>query len=125
MRRFATVAVAAGMLLALTGTTSAFASNPNGSGGDMPAYYDDQVFTINFKLLKPDLHHNPSFNVIYQFDSCANSGLKFVSVLDAIQGDGSTLSGRKSRSTSTPASSPSSSRRTPRSWQPRRAGRSP
>ena len=88
MRRFATVAVAAGMLLALTGTTSAFASNPNGSGGDMPAYYDDQLFTINFKLLKPDLHHNPSFNTIYQCDACAASGLNFVSVLDAIQGDG-------------------------------------
>ena len=27
---------------------SAFASNPNGSGGDMPAYYDGQLFTINF-----------------------------------------------------------------------------
>ena len=88
MRRFATVAVAAGMLLALTSTTSAFASNPNGSGGDMPAYYDDQVFTINFKLLKPDMHNNKSFNTIYQCDSCASSGLQFVSVLDAIQGDG-------------------------------------
>src|SRR5437867_4036110 len=88
MRRFATVAVAAGMLLALTGTTSAFASNPNGSGGDMPAYYDDQLFTINFKLLKPDLHNNPQFNIIYQCDSCADQGLNFISVLDAIQGDG-------------------------------------
>jgi hypothetical protein len=67
---------------------SAFASNPNGSGGDMPALYDGKVFTINFKLLKPDLHKNPSFNTIYQCDSCAASGLNFVSVLDAIQGDG-------------------------------------
>src|SRR2546427_13039551 len=88
MRRFATVAVAAGMLLALMGTTSSFASNPNGKGGDMPAYYDDQLFTINFKLLKPDLHNNQSVNTIYQCDSCANVGLEFISVLDAIQGDG-------------------------------------
>jgi hypothetical protein len=74
------------MLLALAGP--AWAKSPNGSGGDMPAYYDDQLFTINFKLLKPDMHKNPSFNTIYQCDSCATQGLEFVSVLDAIQGDG-------------------------------------
>ena len=88
MKRMVPVA----MMLALAGllatSTQAFASNPNGSGGDMPAYYDDQVFTINFKLLKPDLHHNPSFNTIYQCDACEASGLHFVSVIDAIQGDG-------------------------------------
>ena len=88
MKRMVPVA----MMLALAGllatSTQAFASNPNGSGGDMPAYYDAQLFTINFKLLKPDLHSNPSFNTIYQCDSCAQSGLNFISVLDAIQGDG-------------------------------------
>jgi hypothetical protein len=62
--------------------------NINGHGGDMPAYYDAQLFTINFKLLKPDFHKNPSFNTIYQCDACAEQGLNFVSVLDAIQGDG-------------------------------------
>jgi hypothetical protein len=80
------------MLLAiavmLTTATGAFASNGNGKGGDMPAYYDGKIFTINFKLLHPDMHHNPSFNVIYQCDACADQGLEFVSVLDAIQGDG-------------------------------------
>ena len=75
------------VIVALTAVPS-FASSPNGSGGNMPAYYDGQLFTINFKLLKPDLHSNPSFNIIYQCDSCAASGLDFVSVLDAIQGDG-------------------------------------
>ena len=88
MKRMVPVAV----MLALAGlvatSTQAFASNPNGSGGDMPAYYDAQLFTINFKLLKPDLHNNKSFNTIYQCDSCAESGLNFISVLDAIQGDG-------------------------------------
>ena len=54
----------------------------------MPAYYDGKLFTINFKLLTPDLHNNPSFNIIYQCDACEASGLNFVSVLDAIQGDG-------------------------------------
>ena len=75
------------VIVALTAAPS-FAASQNGSGGNMPAYYDGQLFTINFKLLKPDLHSNPSFNIIYQCDSCAASGLDFVSVLDAIQGDG-------------------------------------
>jgi hypothetical protein len=75
-------------ILVLSISGPAFASSPNGSGGDMPAYYDGQLFTINFKLLKPDLHNNPSFNTIYQCDACEPAGLNFVSVLDAIQGDG-------------------------------------
>ena len=88
MRRSVFVAaLLAGVLVVATATQS-FAASTNGSGGNMPAYYDGQVFTINFKLLKPDLLSNPSFNTIYQCDSCANSGLNFVSVLDAIQGDG-------------------------------------
>ena len=82
------LAVVAGAMLLLSVAATARASNPNGSGGDMPAYYDGQLFTINFKLLKPDFHKNPQFNTIYQCDSCAESGLEFVSVLDAIQGDG-------------------------------------
>jgi hypothetical protein len=79
-------ALAAILVLSIAGP--AFASSPNGSGGDMPAYYDGQIFTINFKLLKPDLHKNPSFNIIYQCDACEPQGLTFVSVLDAIPGDG-------------------------------------
>ena len=82
------VAIATGTLLLLSLAGTSLASNPNGSGGDMPAYYDGQLFTINFKLLKPDKHKDPSFNTIYQCDACAASGLDFVSVLDAIQGDG-------------------------------------
>jgi hypothetical protein len=86
LRRVIVLVVSFAVVLAIGG--NAHASNPNGRGGTMPAYYDDELFTINFKLLKPDLHHNPSFNTIYQCDSCASSGLNFVSVLDAIQGDG-------------------------------------
>ena len=88
MRRMVPVAVVVALAGLLATSTQAFASNPNGSGGDMPAFYDAQLFTINFKLLKPDLHNNPSFNKIYQCDSCAESGLNFISVLDAIQRDG-------------------------------------
>jgi len=86
LRRVLSVMIGTAMLLSIG--SAAFASNGNGSGGDMPAYYDANLFTINFKLLKPDMHKNPSFNTIYQCDACAASGLDFVSVLDAIQGDG-------------------------------------
>ncbi len=95
MRRSVGAAILVAAMLVVTTAAGAFASgggkghgNVNGHGGDMPAYYDDQLFTINFKLLKPDLHKNPSFNTIYQCDACAEQGLDFVSVLDAIQGDG-------------------------------------
>jgi len=82
--------------LVLAGTFgTALAANSNGSGGDMPALYDGQLFTINFKELSSNaevaqLAHNSSINTIYMCDSCAGliSGGDFVSVLDAIQGDG-------------------------------------
>jgi hypothetical protein len=85
-RRVLSVMFGAALLVSMSG--AAHAANGNGSGGDMPAYYDAQLFTINFKLLKPDFHHNKSFNTIYQCDSCEGSGLSFVSVIDAIPGDG-------------------------------------
>src|SRR5206468_9652285 len=69
------------------------AQNENGSGGDMPAYYDHQLFTINFKELPPggeqaNLAHNQSINIIFMSDAGLPGGQPFVSVLDAIQGDG-------------------------------------
>ena len=56
----------------------------------MPAYYDGNLFTINFTELPPGGEAatealNKSINTIYRCDSCA---FGFVSVLDAIQGDG-------------------------------------
>ena len=73
---------------------AAIAQNENGSGGDMPAYYDHQLFTINFKELPPgaeqaNLQHNQSINFIFMSDAGLDGGTKpFISVLDAIQGDG-------------------------------------
>lgn len=71
----------------------AFASNTNGKGGDMPAYYDGKIFTINLKELSPDaekaaIEHNSAINKIYMSDPGLPGGQPFVSVLDAIQGDG-------------------------------------
>ena len=58
----------------------------------MVAFYDDKQFLINFMELPPageaaTLQHNKSINTIYMCDACAPT-LTFISVLDAIQGDG-------------------------------------
>jgi hypothetical protein len=68
--------------------------SPNGSAGDMPAFYDGQLLTINFKELPSGgeaavLAHNKSINTIYMCDACEDElPGGFVSVIDAIQGDG-------------------------------------
>src|SRR5215831_9320067 len=69
--------------------------NPtNGRAGVMPALYDDQPLLINFKLMPPGgtaatVAHNGSINTIYMSDNCTPPGqMMFISVLDAIQGDG-------------------------------------
>jgi len=71
----------------------ALAGNPNGSAGDMPAFYDDRLFTINFKELASNaevsqLRHNQSINTIYMSDPGLPINQPFIAVLDAIQGDG-------------------------------------
>jgi hypothetical protein len=76
--------------------SAATAASMNGSGGDMPALYDGQTFTINFKELPPGgesaaIAQNASINTIYMCDACENAlpgGASVVSVIDAIQGDG-------------------------------------
>src|SRR6266487_4679717 len=91
----AAFALAAGVLILLAFSTPAGAGSANGSAGDMPAYYDGQLFTINFKEEPSSaeqslLAHNGSINTIYMCDSCTGqiAGGEFTSVLDAIQGDG-------------------------------------
>jgi hypothetical protein len=69
------------------------AQSANGSGGDMPAFYDHQPLRINFKELpaggeSANLQHNGSINIIYMSDAGLPGGQPFISVLDAIQGDG-------------------------------------
>ena len=68
-------------------------SNANGVGGSMPAFYDGELFTINFKEEPPSaesalIAHNGSINTIYMSDQCEAAGHMFTAVLDAIQGDG-------------------------------------
>src|SRR2546425_9037939 len=85
----ALVVLAAAMVLP-AGTL--FAS-PNGSAGDMPAYYDGQLFTINFKQQPSGgeaslLTHNGSINTIYMSDQAEAVRGMFTRVPDAIHGGG-------------------------------------
>jgi hypothetical protein len=90
MRR---VLAAAALAVVSLASIPASAANPNGSGGDMPAYYDANLFTINFKELSSKaemslLRSNHSINIIYMSDQAEAAGVMFTSVLDAIQADG-------------------------------------
>jgi hypothetical protein len=64
----------------------------NGVAGSMPAYYDHDLFTINFKELSTAeatlIKRNTQFNFIYQSDPGLPGGQPFISVIDAIPADG-------------------------------------
>jgi hypothetical protein len=65
----------------------------NGSASSIPAYYDGDLFTIQFVEFSPQaekslLAHNASLNFIYQSDPGLPGGQPFISVIDAIPGDG-------------------------------------
>lgn len=79
--------------LALVVYANANAQSANGSASAIPAYYDHQLFTIQFVEFsataeKQLLQHNQSLNFIYQSDPGLPGGQPFVSVIDAVPGDG-------------------------------------
>ena len=82
------------IMMSLLGLAStANSGSMNGVAGVMPAYYDGILFNINFKELPPGgeastLRHNGSINIIYMSDQAVANGFDFISVIDAIQGDG-------------------------------------
>ena len=93
MKRIMYVALSVLVLSAVMSGTSVVAGSENGSAGEMPSYYDGQLFTINFKELPPggedaNLQSNGSINFIYMSDNGLPDGRPFISVIDAIQGDG-------------------------------------
>jgi hypothetical protein len=75
-----------------TQQTAWAAGNLNGVAGSMPAYYDHQLFTINFFQLTTAqaklLAKNSQQNVIYQSDPGLPGGQPFISVIDAVPADG-------------------------------------
>lgn len=59
----------------------------------MPAYYDSTIFRIMFVEFSPQAEasqivHNKSINFIYQSDNGLPNNQPFISVIDAIPGDG-------------------------------------
>ena len=75
-------------------TPQALAAEPstNGAAGQMPAYYDGQLFTVNMKEMPDDasaslIPKNASVNEIYATNDL-DEEQDFIPVIDAIQGDG-------------------------------------
>jgi hypothetical protein len=65
-------------------------ANNNGAAGQMPAYYDGELFTVNMKEMPSSdslILHNQSLNRIYASNDL-DEEQDFIPVLDAIQGDG-------------------------------------
>jgi hypothetical protein len=80
------------LLLSILGTGVAHAASMNGAAGQMPAFYDDEQFTVNMKEMPGGasdalLAHNPSVNTIYASNDL-DEEQDFLPVIDAIQGDG-------------------------------------
>ncbi len=92
MRQPLRVLVLATLLLVLL-SVPILAGSPNGSAGQMPAFYDGRLLTINFKQQPPNaeralLAHNTSINIIYTSEATVPGQGAFIDVIDAIQGEG-------------------------------------
>jgi len=73
--------------------TTAQAGSSKGKASTIPAYYDHELFNIQFVEFsaaaeKSILQHNRSLNFIYQSDPGLPGGQPFISVIDAVPGDG-------------------------------------
>src|SRR5689334_3740486 len=82
-----------GTNLALALVSGARAGSANGSASVIPAYYDGNLFNVQFVEFSPTaertlLQHNKSLNFIYQSDPGLPGGEPFISVIDAVPGDG-------------------------------------
>jgi hypothetical protein len=68
------------------------AGSMNGAAGQMPAFYDGDLFTVNMKEMPANasasiISNNKSHNVIYASNDLDDEQ-DFIPVIDAIQGDG-------------------------------------
>jgi len=75
-----------------TNPTLAAGGSPNGAAGQMPAFYDGELFTINIYQLSQNatdsvLGNNKSVNMIFASNDL-DQPQDFIPVIDAIQGDG-------------------------------------
>ena len=73
-----------------TNWASAAQGSRNGAAGQMPAYYDGELFTVNMFEVpnsEPIIAHNTSSNIIYATNDL-DEEQDFFPVINAIQGDG-------------------------------------
>jgi len=87
------IKIVGGATLGLALVTATHAQSAKGSASEIPAYYDHELFTIQFVEFSPAaeqslLKHNKSLNFIYQSDPGLPGGESFISVIDAVPGDG-------------------------------------
>lgn len=73
--------------------TNAQTDSPHGSASVIPAYYDHDLLKIQFVEFsspaeKALLEHNASLNFIFQSDAGLPEDQPFISVIDAVPGDG-------------------------------------
>lgn len=66
--------------------------SPHGAAGQMPAFHDGELVTVNMKEMPdnseaPLLANNPSINTIYALNDL-DEEQEFIPVINAIQGDG-------------------------------------
>jgi hypothetical protein len=78
--------------MALEPATHAAEGNTNGAAGQMPAYYEGDLFTVNMKELPATasasiIAKNQSLNEIYASNDL-DEEQDFIPVIDAIQGEG-------------------------------------
>ena len=86
-----------GVAVALAATTSgwhrtAYAGSMNGAAGQMPAFYDGRLVTVNMKEMPhiasaSIINKNQSHNEIFASNDL-DEEQEFIPVIDAIQGDG-------------------------------------
>jgi hypothetical protein len=79
--------------VALGLVSGATAASSNGTASSIPAYYDGNLLKIHFVQFSATaeqalLQHNKSLNFIYQSDPGLPGGQPFISVIDAVPGDG-------------------------------------
>ncbi|MFL5493946.1 MAG: hypothetical protein ACJ8DC_06130 [Gemmatimonadales bacterium] len=78
--------------MALEPATHPLQGSVNGAAGQMPAFYEGELFTVNMKELPENasastIAHNKSINEIYASNDL-DEEQDFIPVIDAIQGEG-------------------------------------
>jgi hypothetical protein len=87
--RIGVILVTGALFVALTGS-AAFAGSPNGAASQRPVFYEGKQVTVNmFEVPASEtlLDHNRSTNTIYASNDL-DEEQDFLSVIDAIQGEG-------------------------------------